>query len=117
MTTLYGIRNCDTVRKARKWLEAHDLPFAFHDFHTDGLDEAALRDWVKAVGWETLLNRRGATWRKLPEDRREGIDEERAIRLMLDNPTLIKRPVLVTDDGQFHVGFTSDTYETIFCRG
>ena len=117
MTTLYGIKNCDTVRKARKWLEAHDVPFTFHDFRSDGLDEKDLRDWAKAAGWETLLNRRGTTWRKLPEEQRNDIDGQRAIQLMLDNPTLIKRPLLVTDDGQIHVGFKPDTYETIFSRG
>ncbi len=117
MTTLYGIKNCDTVRKARKWLEAHDVPFTFHDFRSDGLDENELRAWAKAVGWQTLLNRRGTTWRKLPEDQREGVDEHKAIRLMLDNPTLIKRPALVTDDGQTHVGFKPAYYETVFRRG
>ncbi len=117
MTTLYGISNCDTVRKARKWLETHEVPFTFHDFRKHGLAEEDLRAWADAAGWETLLNRRGVTWRKLPEAQREGVDEARAIALMLDNPTLIKRPVLVTDDGQTHVGFKPGYYETIFPRG
>jgi len=117
MTTLYGIKNCDTVRKARKWLEAHDVPFTFHDFRSDGLDEKNLRDWAGTVGWETLLNRRGTTWRQLPETQRDGLDEKKAIQLMLENPTLIKRPVLATDDGQTHVGFKPADYETIFQRG
>lgn len=113
MTILYGIKNCDTVRKARKWLEAHDVPFTFHDFRRDGLDEATLRDWAEAVDWETLLNRRGTTWRKLPEAQRDDIDERKAIQLMLDNPTLIKRPVLVDADW-VHVGFSPDDYAALF---
>lgn len=116
MTTLYGIKNCDTVRKARKWLEAHDVPFTFHDFRSGGLDKGDLHAWAEAMDWETLLNRRGTTWRKLPEEQRDGIDEEKAIQLMLDNPTLIKRPVLITGK-QVHVGFRPGEYETIFEKG
>lgn len=113
MTTLYGIKNCDTVRKARKWLEAQDITFTFHDFRADGLDETTLRDWDKQLSWEILLNRRGTTWRKLPEAERENIDAEKAIQLMLANNTLIKRPVLVHANG-VHIGFKPETYAEIF---
>ncbi len=117
MTTLYGIKNCDSVRKARQWLTAHDIPYTFHDLRADGLDEASLHGWARSAGWETLLNRRGTTWRKLPEAQRDAIDEQKAIQWMLENPTLIKRPVLLTDDGQIHVGFKPADYENIFQRG
>ncbi len=116
MTTLYGIKNCDTVRKARKWLASNDITYTFHDLRADGLNEATLRGWTEAASWEALLNRRGTTWRQLPETQRDGIGEEKAIQLMLENPTLIKRPVLTTDD-QTHVGFKFADYETIFQRG
>ncbi len=113
MTTLYGIKNCDTVRKARKWLEAQEIAFTFHDFRTDGLDETTLRDWMKQIDWKILLNRRGTTWRKLPESDRENIGAEKAIQLMLANSTLIKRPVLCHADA-VHVGFKPDDYAAIF---
>ncbi len=113
MTTLYGIKNCDTIKKARKWLEAHGVDYRFHDFRADGLDEKRLRGWVKQLGWETLLNRRGTTWRKLPEADREGIDAARAIELMLEQPALIKRPVL--EHGKdVCVGFKEEEYGARF---
>lgn len=113
MTRLYGIKNCDTVRTARKWLEAQNIDYQFHGFRTDGLNEKDLRAWVKTVGWETLLNRRGTTWRKLPEATKKSVDETKAIDLMLANPTLIKRPVLVFSKIT-HVGFKPAEYEAIF---
>ncbi|WP_455216886.1 ArsC family reductase [Kaarinaea lacus] len=113
MTTLYGIKNCDTVRKARKWLESAGVNYDFHDFRADGLTKKDLRTWVKMVGWETLLNKRGTTWRQLPEKDRETVDESKAIDLMLANPTLIKRPVLVKGK-KIHVGFSSVDYKKIF---
>ena len=113
MTTLYGIKNCDTVRKARKWLEAQNINYQFHDFRADGLNEKDLRAWVKAVGWETLLNRRGTTWRQLPEAEKKSVDEAKSIDLMLAQPTMIKRPVLVHNK-IIHVGFKPAEYETLF---
>ena len=113
MATLYGIKNCDTVRKARKWLEAQGIDHNFHDFRVDGLTKKDLRDWVKAVGWEVLLNKRGTTWRQLPEKTRETIDEGNAIDLMLAHPTLVKRPVLVRGK-QVYVGFKPAEYKKIF---
>ena len=108
MITLYGIRNCDTVKKARKWLDEHGVNYRFHDFRADGLEAKKLDAWISAAGWETLLNRRGTTWRRLPEDVREGIDGKRAAALMLEQPTLIKRPV-IEHGTQVLVGFDSDT--------
>ena len=113
MTTLYGIKNCDTVRKARQWLDAHNIEYIFHDVRSDGLDKKDLSSWVKSVGWETLLNRRGTTWRQLPEKDKETINEANAIQLMLAQPTLIKRPVLVHKK-IIHVGFKPAEYEALF---
>jgi len=115
MTTIYGIKNCDTVRKARKWLEAHAVDYTFHDMRNDGLEKKDLSAWVKSVGWETLLNRRGTTWRQLPDEDKETINETSAIRLMLAQPTLIKRPVLVHNKN-IHVGFRPADYEAVFNR-
>lgn len=101
---LYGIPNCDTVRKARRALDAAGVPYQFVDLRKDGIEEDRLRGWVDAVGWETLVNRRGTTWRQLPEDTRASIDRERAIALMLEHPALIKRPV-IEDGDRVHVGW------------
>ncbi len=104
MITIFGIKNCDTCRKALKWLQAEEIEHSFHDFRADGLDAAELKSWVSAAGWETLLNRRGTTWRNLPEADKEGVDEVKAASLMQTNPTLIKRPVFDLGD-DIVVGF------------
>ena len=109
MIHLYGISNCDTVKKARHWLDQRGLAYQFHDFKKEGLDDALLRAWVAQLGWETLLNRRGTSWRKVPETIREQIDEAGAIRLMLQNPSLIKRPLL-EQQGRYLVGFEEHAY-------
>ena len=93
MVIIYGIKSCDTCRKALKWLKAEGIEHQFHDLRKDGLDPTSLSRWVTEVGWEKLLNRRGATWRSLSDAERYGIDETKAEALMLENPTLIKRPV------------------------
>lgn len=113
MITLYGIPNCDTMKKARAWLAEHGIDYAFHDYKKAGIDEATLRAWVDEVGWEALLNRRGMMWRKLPQSTRDTIDEAAAIRVMLETPGIIKRPVLDTGDAR-HVGFNAEQYERIF---
>ena len=95
---LYGIKNCDTVKKARAWLEARGAAYDFHDYKVAGIDEARLRDWVAELGWEKLLNRAGTTFRKLPEADKEGLDLDRAVALMLALPSMIKRPVLDLGD-------------------
>ncbi|MBD3619672.1 MAG: ArsC family reductase [Chromatiales bacterium] len=113
MTVLFGIKNCDTVKKACKWLDAHGVDYRFHDFRADGLDEALLLGWVSELGWETLVNRRGTTWRQLPAGARESIDEAAAIALMLEHPALIKRPVLDLGERRV-VGFSDQTYADLF---
>lgn len=107
--TLYGIRNCDTMKKAWTWLDDHGVAYAFHDYKKQGIDRARLEGWVRQVGWETLLNRAGATFKKLPDGDRQGLDEAKAIELMLAQPSMIKRPVLETEDGLL-VGFKPETY-------
>ena len=111
-TTIYGIRNCDTMKKARAWLDAHDVEYDFHDYKVSGIDRAKLEAWAKAVGWEVLLNRAGTTFRKLPDDAKQNLDERKAIKLMLDQPSMIKRPVL--ERGRtLLVGFTAERYSEI----
>jgi len=113
MITLYGIPNCDTVRKARRWLDAQGIDYQFHDFRKQGLEESMLHGWVAELGWEALINRRGTSWRKLPEKERNEIDQNSAIRLMLENPTLIKRPVLELGPSHY-VGFSETQYQELF---
>lgn len=97
MLTIYGIKSCDTCRKARKFLDKHNIEFAFHDLRDDGLDIQMLERWVQRMGWELLLNKQSLTWRKIPEVDRNNMSRDRAMAAMIDNPTLIKRPVLEAD--------------------
>ena len=113
MTTLYGIPNCDSMKKARKWLDGHAVAYEFHDFKKAGLKPAMLKKWIRAVGWETLLNRRGMMWRRLDPSIRESIDLASATRVMLETPSIIKRPVL-DFDGEIYVGFSEDQYQRLF---
>ena len=110
---IHGIRNCDTMKKARTWLEAKKIEHRFHDYKTEGVTAQALQKWAKQVGWETLLNRAGTTFRKLPDARRENLDEARAIALMVEQPSMIKRPVLDID-GKLVVGFKPEVYAQAF---
>ncbi|WP_112663625.1 ArsC family reductase [Microvirga flavescens] len=110
--TLYGIKNCDTMKKARAWLDANGVAYMFHDYKTQGIDRARLQGWARAVGWETLLNRAGTTFRKLPETDREGLDEGKTLKLMLEQPSMIKRPVLEVG-GRLLVGFKPEQYEAL----
>lgn len=112
-TIIYGIANCDTVRKARKWLKENGVDYRFHDLREDGLPAGALAKWQKAVGWEVLLNRRGTSWRKLSPGEREGVNQERAMKLMTDQPLLIKRPVLVHGK-VIQVGLDAAAYKKLF---
>ena len=107
--TLYGIKNCDTMKKARAWLDAEGVTYAFHDYKAEGIDRPRLEAWARAVGWETLLNRAGTTFRKLPDADKADLDERKALALMLDQPSMIKRPVLDLD-GRLLVGFKQDYY-------
>ena len=111
--TLYGIPNCDTVRKTRKWLKEREISHTFHDFRKDGLNPAQLRDWVAELGWETLVNKRGTTRRQLPEETRNSMDETLALAVMEDQPAIIKRPVLDLGTRRV-VGFKADDYTQIF---
>jgi arsenate reductase len=113
MTVVYGIPNCDTVKKARRWLEKNSIDYSFHDFRKQGLTRSTLDGWCKKINWDVLLNRRGTTWRKIPEQERDGINKTRAIKLMLDNLTLIKRPV-IEHGNKIVVGFDEQTYRKIF---
>jgi arsenate reductase len=113
-TILYGIPNCDTVKKARAWLDQRGVAYTFHDFKKAGLDAATAGAWFDNQGWETLVNRKGTTWRGLPEQRKaEVVDADSALALMLESPSVIKRPVLRTADAT-HVGFSDALYQQIF---
>ncbi len=111
--TLYGIKNCDTMKKARAWLDARGVAYAFHDYKTQGLDAATLQAWIAEHGWETLLNRAGTTFRKLPEAERSGLDAVRAAALMCAQPSMIRRPVLDLG-GRRVIGFQPDAYAALF---
>ena len=108
--TIYGIKNCDTMKKARTWLDAHAVAYAFHDYKAAGIERAILERWVGQVGWEVLLNRAGTTFRALPEAKKEGLTERKAITLMLEQPSMIKRPVLSVGK-KLLVGFKPEVYE------
>jgi arsenate reductase len=111
--TLYGIANCDTIKKAKVWLQDHQIDFEFHDYRKQGLDADLLQTWVSDIGWEALLNRRGTTWRQLAPEVKDNIDSNSAIEVMLANPAIIKRPLLVTNN-QRYLGFSDDQYSQIF---
>ena len=108
---IYGIKNCETMSKARAWLDKHGIAYAFHDYKAAGIDRGRLEKWSKKVGWETLLNRAGMTFRNLPDKDKTGINEKKAIALMLDKPSMIKRPVLDLGGGKLVVGFKAELYD------
>ena len=111
--TIYGIKNCDTMKKARNWLDDHRVNYTFHDYKVVGIDRESLKQWAQSVGWEVLLNRAGTTFRKLPDDAKQDLNEAKAIDLMLEQPSMIKRPVL-DKDGKLLVGFKPDLYQVFF---
>ncbi|MCW8828926.1 MAG: ArsC family reductase [Gammaproteobacteria bacterium] len=113
MNTLVGIKNCDSVKKAKKWLEQNGVDYAFHDLREQGVDKAALEKWLEELGWEVLLNKRSTTWKELSDAERADIDRDKAMMLLLAYPTLIKRPVLITPDG-IRVGFKEAEYKKAF---
>lgn len=108
-TTIYGIKNCDTMKKARAWLDTHCVAYDFHDYKAVGVEKDKLKQWSDKLGWETLLNRAGTTFKKLPDADKEGITEKKALALMLAQPSMIKRPVLEVG-GKLLVGFKPDIY-------
>ncbi len=112
MIILYGIKNCDSVKKARKWLDEHHMTYQFHDFRADGLTQQQLVNFMSKASWETLLNKRSTSWKQLEAAQKQDLTADKASALMLDNPTLIKRPVLEADK-HFFIGFNRDTYQTL----
>ncbi|PCJ98511.1 MAG: ArsC family reductase [Zetaproteobacteria bacterium] len=114
-TIIYGIKNCDTMKKAFKWLEANAVDFIFHDYKKQGTNEAVISDAVKQHGWENVINRRGTTWRKLPDDVKESMDDVAALKVTADNPSIIKRPLLIYQ-GNITLGFKDAEYAEIFGR-
>lgn len=115
--TIYGIKNCDTMKKARAWLDGHGVVAAFHDYKASGIDKASLERWVKEHGWETVLNRAGTTFRALPDAEKQGLDAGKAIALMLAQPSMTKRPVLDLGKGKTIVGFKPEIYEAAVAKG
>jgi len=110
---LYGIANCDTIKKAKTWLNDHEVEFQFHDYRKQGLETGLLKTWIRDLGWESLINRRGTTWRQLTPEIKNTLDAESAIEVMQANPAIIKRPLLVKD-GARHLGFSDEQYSQIF---
>jgi arsenate reductase len=108
--TIYGIKNCDTMKKAFAWLDKKGVAYDFHDYKSKGIDKAKLETWVKKAGWETVINRAGLTFKKLPDKDKEGLSEKKAIALMLKQPSMIKRPVLELGGGKLLVGFKPEEY-------
>jgi len=115
MTTLYGIKNCDSVKKARKWLEQNQIDYQFHDFRSDGLDEKQVDTWINTLGWETLVNKRSTTWKELDTGTKNTMDAQTAKQAILTAPTLIKRP-LIEANNQTMVGFKADTYQKLLLK-
>ncbi|MBR9875122.1 ArsC family reductase [Vibrio sp. J1-1] len=111
--TMFGIPNCDTIKKAKKWLEAEDIAYEFHDYRKQGVDEALVTEFCDALGWEIVLNKRGTTYRQLTQEQKDSLNAENAIKLLVENPAMIKRPILKVND-QLHIGFKADQYTTIF---
>jgi len=109
---LYGIKNCDSVKKARQWLATNEVVYQFHDFRIDGLSMEQVQSFIGKASWEALLNKRSTSWRQLADEQKTDLSAEKVAGLLLDNPTLIKRPVLVTDE-QFFIGFNAETYQTL----
>jgi arsenate reductase len=114
--TIYGIKNCDTMKKARTWLDQHGVAYVFHDYKAAGIERGQLEGWAQAVGWETLLNRAGTTFRALPEGDKDALSARKAIALMVAQPSMIKRPVLDVG-GKLLVGFKPDQYAMAFAAG
>jgi arsenate reductase len=110
-TTIYGIKNCETMKKARAWLDKHGVDYQFYDYKSAGIDKERLEGWANKIGWEALLNRAGTTFKKLPDKDKEGLSEAKAIRLMLAQPSMIKRPVLELPRGKLLVGFKPEEYD------
>ncbi|KDM92998.1 ArsC family reductase [Photobacterium galatheae] len=112
-TIAYGIKNCDTIKKMKKWLDAQGIDYRFHDYRVDGLDRSLLESFETELGWEAMLNKRGTTFRQLSDEQKNNLDREHALSLMLEYPAMIKRPLLVHNN-TYHLGFKPEQYQTIF---
>ncbi len=117
MITIHGIRNCDTCRAARAWLAQHGIEHEYVDIRSDGIEDARLRYWQETVGWEALLNRRSITWRRIPVFDRDNLDADTARALIVENPTVMRRPILDTGSGQVLLGFDADRYHRTLVAG
>ena len=113
MVTLYGIKNCDTVKKARRWLDDRGIDYQFHDFRVDGLSPESVQLWLDQLGWEILVNKRSTSWKQLSQEQRDSMDASAAKAAILDQPTLIKRPLLDTGNERF-TGFSASNYQQLF---
>lgn len=113
MTYLYGIKNCDTIKKAKAWLTEHNISFQFHDYRTDGISLDWLQETEKQLGWEQMLNKKGTTFRQLSDEQKQNLDQPKALQLMLTQPAMIKRPVLVYQQ-HYYCGFNAQQYQEIF---
>lgn len=111
--TMYGIKNCDTIKKAQKWLQANEIEFTFHDYRKDGIDLSMLETFAAQLGWENLLNKRGTTYRQLSDEQKADIDQQKALALLVEYPAMVKRPVLVAGD-KYQLGFKADQYQALF---
>lgn len=109
MITLFGIKNCDTMKKAFRWLNDHHIEYAFHDYKKAGLDEATAKAWVETLGWENIINKRGTTWRKLDEETKDTLNNDSAVHIMMAQPSVIKRPLLMVED-TIYLGFNAEDY-------
>lgn len=109
MITVFGIKNCDTMKKAFRWLSDNNIEYRFHDFKKEGLDDATANAWISELGWENVINKRGTTWRKLDNETKNQMDNERAVHTIVSQPSLVKRPVLVYS-GNIHLGFNPESY-------
>lgn len=112
MTTLYGISNCDTIKKAKRWLDDNNIAYDFHDYKKSGIDKKSLQTWCSEFGFESLLNKRGTTWRKLDDSLKDNVDENAAIEIMLENHSIIKRPVLISGKTRI-LGFDENAYQSL----
>jgi len=115
MIKIYGIKNCDTMKKAFKWMEAHDVDYEFHDYKKQGVDIEALKNAIKVHGWENVINKRGTTWRKLDEGIKNAMNADKAIEIAQDNPSIIKRPIITHND-KIILGFDQDAYQVKFIQ-
>lgn len=113
MTTLYGINNCDTIKKAKKYLSDNNIAFTFHDYRKDGIDHEMVNEFAQHIDWQQLVNKRGTTYRTLTDEQKNSLTEQTAVELLVQQPAMIKRPVLITN-GQYHLGFKAAQYDEIF---